>query len=88
MTATEGQAAGLGLAIIASYIGAILFVLLRSAKARPVEDPIQPQGGRKRELMPARSLPDGFLGPGQPGVDGRQAEMRHHQSEGPKENRL
>ena len=87
MTATEGQAAGLGLAIIASYIGAILFVLLRSAKARPVEEPTQPQGGRKRESMPAQELPSGFLSSRQRDVDGTLAESGTTNA-GPKENRL
>lgn len=34
MTATEAQAAGMGLAVIIAYVGLILYVLCRSAKTK------------------------------------------------------
>jgi hypothetical protein len=73
MTANEGQAVELGLAVIVAYVGLILYILCRSAKARPVEDPTRPQGGRKLELMPARQSPDGFLRGGLPPAEGTLA---------------
>ena len=74
------SASWLGLAVVVFYVAFILWVLARSAKAKPAEELTQdhqPQGERKRETMPAWELPPSFLSStGKVDADGRPAGMR------------
>ena len=66
-------ASWMGLGVIVGYVMLICVILRWSSKARPVEEPTEPRGGRKLELMPARQSPDGFLRGGLPPAEGTLA---------------
>ncbi len=69
------SASWLGLAVIVFYVAFLLWVLFRSAKARPVEELTQPESERKRETMPAWELPPSFLSStGKVDADGTSVE--------------